>query len=367
MLHYQKYLQKGEILKRTEHYGFPQPHLLELLVYDYEIFRQLLSLSRRFVLKGGAAAQLFFPVEQQRASIDIDLITSHTPGEVEDLFLNKLGKLDFASVKVHVPKKPKKSLPLVTYLVDLPSVTRESCQVKIDILFEELSSYRVEAIRERELFALKVTGGFPCVTRGSLVADKLLTLASRSIGIAKAREDQLPKHLYDLFRLMKVMKPKDFDDVLFSFPRIARSEMGFRKIEHELKDVIGHVDEFLSEVTRADYRDERMKKLIQDFQSAYVNREARGSLQDWVIGALRLRYLLKAIRKVLIEKKDKKASFEKFIECERELQRIGGRGIDDKRVLRDKLLEEAKKKIPYWKSIKGTSEIRIYLELKQLE
>ena len=367
MLYYKKYLQKEEIERRTQRYGFPQPHLLELLVYDYELFRQLLALSKRFVLKGGAAAQLFFPVEQQRASIDIDLITSHTPEEVEDLFVNRLSKLDFASVKVHVPKKPKKNLPLVTYLVDLPSVTRESCQVKIDILFEEIGSYKVETIKERELFALKVTGNLPCVTPGSLIADKLLTLASRSIGIDKEREDQMPKHLYDLFRLMKVMKQKDFDDVLFSFPRIAKSEMRFRKIEHGLKDIIGHIDEILSEVARVDYKDERMKKLINDFQSAYVNKEARGNLQDWVIGALKVRYFLKTIEEALIRKKDKKRALEKFRGCEREVSEIEGMAIGDKRELREKLLQEAKEKLSYWKSIKGTSEVRIHLELKQLE
>lgn len=367
MLYYRKYLQKAEILRRTEHYGFPQPHLLELLVYDFEIFRQLLKISDKFILKGGTAAQLFFPVGQQRASRDIDLLTSHTREEIEDIFINKLGKLGFASIRVHVPKKPKKDLPLVTYLVDLPSAIKDSCQVKSDILFEEIGSYKVETIKGRELFALRVTGGLPCITLGSLIADKLLTLASRSIGIKDDREDQLPKHIYDVSRLIDVMKPRDFDDVLFSLPRIAEAEMKFRGLKHGLKEVIRHVDEVLIEVATVDFQDRRMKKLILDFQSAYVSRSAQTALQQWIIGALRLRYLLKAIGRVIIERNGKKESFKKFIQCEEELRRIEGMSIGDKRSLRERLLNEAKEKVPYWKSIKGTSEVRIYLELKQLE
>jgi len=43
MKFYEDYLREGEIIRRTKKYGFPQPWLIELLVYDFEIFRQLLE------------------------------------------------------------------------------------------------------------------------------------------------------------------------------------------------------------------------------------------------------------------------------------------------------------------------------------
>lgn len=45
MRFYQKYLEKNEIFNRSKKYGFPNPKFVELLVYDFEIYRQLLQIS----------------------------------------------------------------------------------------------------------------------------------------------------------------------------------------------------------------------------------------------------------------------------------------------------------------------------------
>ena len=83
---YEKYLDAKEIKLRKEKFGFPDARFIELLIYDYEIFRHLLNISNRFYLKGGAAAQLYTDLTQQRASRDIDLVTDHTQQEIEAIF-----------------------------------------------------------------------------------------------------------------------------------------------------------------------------------------------------------------------------------------------------------------------------------------
>jgi len=365
---YQAYFEEKEVADRAEKYGFPQPWLVEILVWDFEILRQLLLISDSFVLKGGAAAQMHLPPDQQRASIDIDLITSLKPKEIGEIF-DKLAKLAFVkSVKRHEPKKAKHTLPMVTYLVDLPSATKkEGIQLKVDILFEEIGSYRVIVIEDKELFALRTGKGTPCITIGSLTADKLLTLASKSIGISEGRESELPKHIYDLNRLLDLIKSKDFEDLLFSFGRIAQAEMKFRGLSHDLNDVINHIDETLDEFSKANIEGNRAKKLINDFQSAYVSKDAQASLQVWTINCLRLRYLLKIIREVMINKKGDEESFKRFTECEAELAALAKKSAKDRKELRESWLSKAKDKIPYWKQLKGLSEERLFLELKQLE
>ena len=368
MRFYEDYLKKEEIIRRTKKYGFPQPWLIELLVYDFEIFRQLLEISKNFILKGGAAAQIYLPPNQQRASIDIDLLTGLKPAEIEAIFLKGLNKQDFVNVKVHKPKKAIGKLPLITYLVDLPSAVKgdETIQLKVDILFEEIDSYRTHEIGNRELFALKIDDKIPCIKLGSLVADKLLTLASKSVGIGESKQGQLPKHVYDLSRLMDLIEEDDFDDLLFSFEKIAKAEMSFRSMEHRLEDVIKHIDETLTGFTRIDKGDTGFKKPIIDFQSAYVNRDSRAGLQEWIISCLRLRYLLKIIREVLINKKNKDESYKKFSDCEKELNQISELDIRDKRTLRENLLNEARDRITDWKFLKGKSEERIFLEMRAL-
>lgn len=369
MRFYENYFKKEEIIKRTKKYGFPQSWLVELLVYDFEIFRQLLKISKSFVLKGGAAAQTYLPLKQQRASVDIDLITSLKPNEIKEIFMNQINKLDFATVKIHKPKKFKDKLPLITYLIDLPSITKEeeTIQLKVDILFEEIESYKVEEIKNKELFALKIENKIPCIKLGSLVADKLLTLASKSIGIDESRQEQLPKHVYDLIRLMDLMKIEDFNDLLFSFEKISKAEMRFRGISHELPGVIEHIKEILIEFAKVDIEDKKFKKLITDFQSAYVNRESRKSLQEWAIDCLKLNYLVKVIKDVLVDKKDNNERYNKFVEFKKEFEDIVKMSVDDKKSLRENLLKEANEKLKYWKFLKGKSEERIFLELKQLD
>ncbi|NOQ56087.1 MAG: hypothetical protein GQ477_04755, partial [Nanohaloarchaea archaeon] len=112
---YRKYLDASELLARKKKYGFPHAKLIELLIYDYEIFRHLLEISTRLYLKGGAAAQLHMTLPEQRASKDIDIITDHTPEEIEEIFSKKLNGL--FPCKQHIPAKITHNTPMVTYLV----------------------------------------------------------------------------------------------------------------------------------------------------------------------------------------------------------------------------------------------------------
>ncbi|MFH1066076.1 MAG: nucleotidyl transferase AbiEii/AbiGii toxin family protein [Nanoarchaeota archaeon] len=370
MRFYADYLKKEEIMSRTQKYGFPQPWLVELMVYDFEVFRRLLQFSKKFVLKGGAAAQMYIPVEQQRASIDIDLITGLTPQEIEHIFMEKLaGTGDFAKIISYKPKNAKNAIPLVTYLIDFPSAVKEGqmMQLKVDILFEEVGSYKVSNIGDKELFAAKIEDKIPCIKLGSLVADKLLTLASKSIGIEESRQDQLPKQVYDLLHLIGSMKKTDYRDMLFSFERIAKAEMKFRGLEHNIGEIISHIDEALAEFAEADIVQGRMKKLINDFQSAYVNRKSRVGLQEWCIGALKLKYLLKTIKFALITGGSKCEPYTLFKQCEHELNKIKTMNMPQKIALREHLTARAQKELTNWKVLKGKSEERLFLELLQKE
>lgn len=369
MRFYGNYLKKEEIVSRMQKYGFPQPWLIELMVYDFEVFRHLLRFSKKFILKGGAAAQLYIPVEQQRASVDIDLIAGLTPKEIEIIFMEKLAKTgDFAGIKSYKPKNAKNTLPLVTYLIDFPSAIKEGelMQLKVDILFEQTSSYKINNIGNRELFAVRIDDKIPCITLGSLIADKLLTLASKSIGIDKQRQDQIPKQVYDLMHLIGSMKKNDYQDMLFSFERIAKAEMKFRGLEHKPEDIIKHIGEVLTEFAEADMVPGRMKKLIIDFQSAYVNRNSRVGLQEWCKGTLMMKYLLKTIKLALTAGLSSRESYKMFSQCEAEVNNIKRMPVKEKRILRESLMASAQKKLRNWKALKGKSEERLFLEIASL-
>jgi hypothetical protein len=70
-----KYFAREEILRRAKEYEYPNPLAVELFLWDCELATQLQDICEGIVLKGGAATQFHLPLEKQRGSIDIDMVT----------------------------------------------------------------------------------------------------------------------------------------------------------------------------------------------------------------------------------------------------------------------------------------------------
>ena len=75
LIHDRTYFSLDHIAERKKQYNFTQAVKVETFLWDLELYGQLQHyLGNKVVLKGGAAAQLFFSPEQQRTSVDIDVI-----------------------------------------------------------------------------------------------------------------------------------------------------------------------------------------------------------------------------------------------------------------------------------------------------
>jgi hypothetical protein len=67
------------LAKNAQDLGYAQAETLEALIWDYELYAQLQKrISGLCRLKGGAAVQLYVPIERQRASVDVDILTTIT-------------------------------------------------------------------------------------------------------------------------------------------------------------------------------------------------------------------------------------------------------------------------------------------------
>ena len=206
---FKKYLTKEHIEKVSKDSEFPNMDFIEFLIHDYKVFYELLRLNKDFVLKGGAAAQLYIPLKEQRASIDIDLITHMSNRETKEV-MSKL------QAREYTPKKAAKDLPLNTYIIDIESAINRNQprQIKVDILHENLENYKIWRIKEIELFILKIDFELPIIAKGSLIADKLLTLAKESVGIRdKEKLKEVPKQIYDLIKLCKELTIEDLKEM----------------------------------------------------------------------------------------------------------------------------------------------------------
>ena len=70
----QEVFKRPYIEKRLSEGGFNSIAKFEQFIWDLEIFLQFQrKLGDKIVLKGGAAAQFYIPINAQRTSIDIDM------------------------------------------------------------------------------------------------------------------------------------------------------------------------------------------------------------------------------------------------------------------------------------------------------
>lgn len=346
---YEKFLDEKEIRRRSRRFGFAHDWLIEIFIWDFEILSRL---GGNFVLKGGAATQLFLSVKDQRSSVDIDIVTELNEDEIEEIFHNLKG----VKVKKHIPKAFKPRLPLVTYFVRVPSITRENLEIKVDVLMEKnIPSIKV---KERELFALTVKG-IKCVPKSYLIADKVVTLSSSTLGIPKNRKEQLPKHIYDLTKLTKELNSDSFQEVILHFGQIVERENKYRKASYEIYDVIEDVDKVAREYIELK---PEIKKDLLDFQSVYLSKRNRLKLSEWKLNLLRVNYVLKLIRRAREDEKVEE-NFQEYIKTMKELLNMKKLDRETKKELRRDLLTKIKSKYER-KKLGGTSAERLYLELK---
>lgn len=357
---FKKYLSKEHIEKVGKNSQFPNLIFIELLIHDYRIFSEILKLNKNFVLKGGAAAQIYIPVKEQRASVDIDLVTDMLKEDVNKI-MKKLG------AKEYKPLKPSKELPLRTYIMEMESLItpEQPRQIKIDVMFENLGNYKVINVKDIELFILKLDFDMPVVSKGSLIADKLLTLAKKSVGIReKEKIKEVPKQIYDLIKLSGNLSIEELNQLLFSFEKIAESELEYRKLEFPINEIIDHIKETLNELCVIDVESNDIKNNLNRFTSAYLNRRDRPTTEEWIIGGLKLKVLMNEIKNNIVNKKYATKIFNDLKKLDQDLRNISEMKIEEKRKYREKLIEEVKHKISNWKHLITRKEERMFLELK---
>ena len=296
-----------EVLReRAERFGFSSTRAMEHLRWDYEFVAQLQRLDGNLVLRGGAAAQLYVAVPLQRASLDVDFITSvpldQIRRKVEGL-TESLAPLGVIMVE-HVPRRPVAGLEQATYHVHFPKAGGSGGTRRIKLEIQKVP-FRLpwNFVSGRETLAL-VAEKAKCVTIGALVGDKLTTLAPRTIGVRLA--DQ-PKQVYDLTNLAfdQTLSTHAMGDLRKAFLALVRHECKMKGLEDISPSVVlDDIERALTTFSRVDLPSEspspEIKKSIRDFEAFYVGKSGWTGDSGWALKGLKLRFLVRAIRNPLI-------------------------------------------------------------------
>lgn len=260
-IHNYKSFRKENILEVSKEFGFSHRDILESHLWVYEIDAQIQKYAKEhYILKGGACAQLYLPLNVQRCTVDIDACTDLTPEELDDIMLSirykfNMGKF-YCSFKEYVPSfiNASKKLPMKTFLFFLPFVfkkgkKKEPPWLKIDFLFFHTAALHSNIITKGETLGLKLNYSPLCISPYALICDKLLTFAVNSIGLELYKVDSFYKNIYDIFYLIN-----RYTDVE-SFKNIASELNHSIDIEVAIKNIspVGS-DELLSDVMHTLYK-----------------------------------------------------------------------------------------------------------------
>lgn len=294
---------------RMEQFGFKNMGRMELFLWDLELFLQIQKiLGDRVVLKGGAATQFYLPGEAQRTSVDIDMLFCGTEQEVEDtleqieqILKNDIGLFEFHR---HTPKKPKTTLPLYTYYVDVPSVltgiernvSKETVQhqeLKIEFILQS-EKQEFEKRTGENIFAVNSRWEYQLLPLSHLFADKLTTLGNHTIGVQDDRMDEQVKQFYDILMLTRYCFSELKSDIVCEKYLVrARDEWFTRnEAEYHIDQVIADVRGQLQRYAMVDSgEDMELKKYINDFRSLYLNGKVDYSPQAVACGATLIRLM----------------------------------------------------------------------------
>ncbi|KOA21514.1 hypothetical protein CLHOM_01850 [Clostridium homopropionicum DSM 5847] len=296
------------IASEANYYGIYNKSILERHIWIYEIHSQLQSrLKDNCILKGGACAQLYIPLEKQRCTEDLDLYTSLTPNKLRTE-LSSLGK-EFnqsklkTSIREYIPKgvrDVKNKMPITTFLVSLPFIFKENKKnkralLKIDFLHVNIKKIETNKVKNAYVLGLKLNYEPNCITPHALMAGKLMVFAVNTIGIEKFKKDKLYKNIYDLFYLVnKYNSLQDMDLISKYFMNSIGLEFYLKginpiEIEYILQDILQELKFLYTESINKEYIETNEK--VQYFIENYLQYNIESKLNLKTIGSM-ANYLL---------------------------------------------------------------------------
>jgi len=375
LIHDRKCFDRDTLAERLEKLKFNSLARMELFLWDLEIFLQIQAiLQDKIVLKGGAAAQFYLPIEYQRTSVDIDMICAVGVEAVEkalEAIERKFkGTKELFKAQPHTPKDPKTNFPMMTYYMEVPSACTEkelfgkkiagAQEIKIEFHFAD-EALSIQRISSPHIFALETEQTYQLLPLDDLIGDKLTTLGPNTIGIPMDRVDEQIKQIYDIFWLLEFNRDNiDFSRIEESFLARAESEARQRSLTVNITDIFSDMMAQMKQLSIMDLeKDKVLLKRINDFQSLYVRKGLNRSSADWAIIGAKIHLLLG----FLSLNKDAKIPLDSLFQCERILEFTHLEGTEKGRLAR-RFREEFSKDFEKYsdhpaKVFKGKSPARI--------
>jgi len=241
-----------ESYRHNPEYSNIQTAILEKMIHSLYLVDLLNRNGLDFVFKGGTSLILLMD-EDNRFSIDVDIICTAERKELESVFENIVKESKFSAFKLDEKRSYKPGVPKVHYAFEYLSQINPKLKSDIlldvlreEILYPELKIYPVKA----KWISGKENGFVKIPSIDSITGDKLTAFAPNTTGIPYFKGNvsfgmEICKQLFDIGRLFEHLS--DIKIVSESFFSFAEREISYRKItnssleltpENVLKDIL---------------------------------------------------------------------------------------------------------------------------------
>lgn len=210
--------------------------LVEKVIRAFLLLEGLVQQKLPLVFKGGTALMLHLK-SSKRLSIDIDIILTDKPYNLNELLNRVVSEQGFNRMELHERTSNSKidKAHFKFYYIPLHKTNKEEEYVLLDILFEEVQYKTLIDLNIQSAFLPEV-GTSLTVKSASLddiLGDKLTAFAPHTTGIPyyKGKDSmsmEIIKQLYDIGNLVDVVT--DIETIEITFKKFVKTELAYREM-----------------------------------------------------------------------------------------------------------------------------------------
>lgn len=284
----------GAIEKRTD------PKLMEKVIRAFGLLEQLTLMNLPIIFKGGTSLLLHAGQNPQRYSIDIDILSQHTPEDVAGILNKIVEKGTFKRWEDDNQRMVAVTAPVCHYKLYYNSVIEEGAEeyVLLDVLFEQAAyaSMQMHPIKHPWLAIQDEPSTVLMPDMSSLMGDKLTAFAPNTIGIlyTKERHAEIMKQLFDLGFLFQHLT--DLGHVRKSYILTAAIEINNRGLDITWQDTLQDSFDTCLLITNRDEKDEKFKWLLEGNKRLANFILRTHSIDHAIVSAARTAYTIQLIK-----------------------------------------------------------------------
>jgi predicted nucleotidyltransferase component of viral defense system len=271
-----------ESFRKQQEYKTVNPPIFEKMIYAFSLLEMLAKSEVNFIFKGGTSL-LLMPIQSDRFSIDIDIITQNNREELEVFIQKSMLDSAFTSFREDEKRRDAGGVPKAHYIFNFNTNYSKEGNILLDVLFVN-NPYPSTTKVDVKCNWIFTEEPYPMVTIPSINAilgDKLTAFAPKTTGIpywlnnpqSSDKRMEIIKQLYDVSNLINYCD--NISETKMSFNTIAKHQIKYRNLTITENDVIDDIfDTALVLAKRNKNKTEPNISYFRDLQSGIIKFES---------------------------------------------------------------------------------------------